>query len=91
MPGRYAEELRRITREQSERREESLQAGDTGKSRPQRPRWRYAPLLALAIVVVLASGGWLLVQQMMSDAKLQDCVMSGRKNCAPLQVDPVGR
>jgi hypothetical protein len=40
--------------------------------------------IGLLAVVVLVVGGWLLVRQMAADAKLQDCVMSGRKNCAPV-------
>jgi hypothetical protein len=92
MPGPYTDELRRITRAQSARLEESpAGSGASGGKNTSRPRWRHGPLLALAVVLVLAGAGWLLVQRMMSDAKLQDCVMSGRKNCAPLEVDPVGR
>jgi hypothetical protein len=35
----------------------------------------------VVIVVVLAGGGWWLVRTLQADSKLQDCVMSGRKNC----------
>jgi hypothetical protein len=52
-------------------------------SEPTAPARRYGPLLVLLAVLVLAGGGWLLVSQLMTDSKLQDCVMSGRKNCAP--------
>lgn len=38
-----------------------------------------------------AGGGWLIVRRIMADSKLQDCVMSGRKNCAPVEVDSAGR
>ncbi len=40
--------------------------------------------LALAVAAVLVVGGWLLIRRMQADAQLQDCVMSGRKNCAPV-------
>jgi cell division septal protein FtsQ len=52
---------------------------------------RYAPLAALLVVLVLAGVGWLLVRQMMADSKLQDCVMSGRKNCAPVEMNSAGK
>ena len=39
---------------------------------------------ALVALVVLVVGGWLVVRQMQADSNLQDCVMSGRKNCAPI-------
>jgi cell division septal protein FtsQ len=45
----------------------------------------------MAIVVVLAGVGWLIIRQLMADSKLQDCVMSGRKNCAPVEIDSAGR
>jgi hypothetical protein len=47
------------------------------------------PLVALLFLVVLAIGGWLLVTHLMDANKMQDCVMSGRKNCAP--IDTAGR
>ncbi len=47
------------------------------------------PLYALLFLLVLAVGGWLLVTHLMDANKMQDCVMSGRKNCAP--IDTAGR
>ena len=35
----------------------------------------------LIVVVLLAVAGWFLMQQMSSASRIQDCVMSGRKNC----------
>jgi hypothetical protein len=56
---------------------------------PSVPKGRRARRRAFAWVVVLvvagATGGaLLLLERMADDNKLQDCVMSGRKNCAPL-------
>jgi hypothetical protein len=82
MPGRYSDELKRMTRAKSER----LDAGGPSAQEPGQPdraRWRYGPLLVVAVVAALTGVGWLLLQQMTADAKLQDCVMSGRKNCVP--------
>ncbi len=41
-------------------------------------------LVALIVVVVLVAGGWWLVQHIRADSRIQDCVMSGRTNCAPI-------
>ena len=42
------------------------------------------PLIALAFLLVLAIGGWLLISKLMDANSVQDCVMSGRRNCAPI-------
>jgi hypothetical protein len=85
--GRYGDELRRITRAQGG----GLAPGPTElDDRASGPR-RHVLLVAMAIIVVLAGVGWLIVRQLMADSKLQDCVMSGRKNCAPLEIDSAGR
>jgi hypothetical protein len=46
---------------------------------------RRGPLMAMAAVVVLAIVGWLLARELMASARVQDCVLSGRTNCAPLR------
>jgi hypothetical protein len=42
------------------------------------------PLAALVVVVLLIVGGFWLVQHLRATSALQDCVMSGRTNCAPI-------
>ena len=79
MPGRITDELRRITREQGGITPQP--EGEPGE-RPT-PVRRYGSLLVLLAVLLLVGGGWLLVRRLMADSKLQDCVMSGRKNCVP--------
>jgi hypothetical protein len=41
-------------------------------------------LIALGVVVVLFLVGWLLAHELYVSGKLEDCLMSGRTNCAPL-------
>jgi hypothetical protein len=41
-------------------------------------------LIALGVVVLLFVIGWLLAHELYADGKLEDCMMSGRTNCAPL-------
>ena len=42
------------------------------------------PLIALGVVVVLFLVGWLLARELYASGKLEDCLMSGRTNCVPL-------
>jgi hypothetical protein len=43
-------------------------------------------LFPLLVLVVLVIGGLLLMMKLRDDANTQDCVWSGRKNCAPVEV-----
>jgi hypothetical protein len=45
-------------------------------------------LLALLFVAALAVAGWFLVRHIQERSRLQDCVMAGRRNCAPVEDDP---
>jgi hypothetical protein len=49
------------------------------------PAPRRGALIALLVVVVLVIGGIWLSNSLRSTGRLQDCVMSGRNNCAPVQ------
>jgi hypothetical protein len=44
-------------------------------------------LIALLVCLALAALGWLLVSKMSAATKMQDCIMSGRGNCAPVDPD----
>ena len=45
---------------------------------------RRGPLVALGVVIVLFAIGWLLARELYANGKLEDCLMSGRTNCAPI-------
>jgi hypothetical protein len=45
---------------------------------------RRGPLIALVVVVVLVAGGIWLSQTLRQGGRIQDCVMAGRQNCAPV-------
>jgi hypothetical protein len=45
---------------------------------------RRGALIALAVVVVLFVVGWILANTLYSNGKLEDCLLSGRTNCAPV-------
>jgi hypothetical protein len=46
---------------------------------------RRGPLVALGVVVFLFVIGWFLAHELYASGKLQDCLMSGRTNCAPIE------
>jgi hypothetical protein len=48
------------------------------------PDPRRAALIGLAVLCALVVGGLVLAHALRSSARIQDCVMSGRTNCAPL-------
>jgi hypothetical protein len=43
-------------------------------------------LAGLVVAILLVLGGIYLVLEMRDNAKLQDCVASGRRNCVPVEV-----
>lgn len=43
-------------------------------------------LVGLIVVIVLVVGGVFLVEKLKAMSDLQDCLMSGRTNCAPIEV-----
>jgi hypothetical protein len=47
-------------------------------------RQRAAVWVVVLFIAAAVGGALLLLERMQDDNRLQDCVMSGRKNCAPL-------
>lgn len=43
-------------------------------------------LAGLVIAIVLVIGGIYLMLQVRDNAKLQDCIASGRRNCVPVEL-----
>lgn len=46
---------------------------------------RSAALIGLIVVLVLAIAGVVLIRELRKNAQLEDCLMSGRTNCAPIE------
>jgi len=42
------------------------------------------PLIGLLITVVLLAVGWWVARELTQASKMQDCLMSGRTNCNPI-------
>jgi hypothetical protein len=45
---------------------------------------RRGPMVALGVVVLIFVIGWVLAQELYSGSKMEDCLLSGRTNCAPI-------
>ena len=49
------------------------------------PDSRRPAVIGLAVVLVLVVAGYFLMTALRQNADLEDCLMSGRKNCAPIE------
>ena len=58
---------------------------DPRDDRPE-PDSRRPALIGLAVVLALVVAGYFLMTALRQNATLEDCLMSGRKNCAPIEV-----
>lgn len=54
---------------------------DDGPSDPRR-----TALIGVVVILVLAILAVVLVRELGQQSKMQDCLMSGRTNCAPIEV-----
>jgi uncharacterized membrane protein len=49
---------------------------------------RTAALMGFIVILVLAIAGVVLVRELAKKASLEDCLMAGRHNCAPIEAPP---
>ena len=49
---------------------------------------RTAALIGLIVILSLAIVGIVLVRELGKESKLEDCLMAGRTNCAPIELPP---
>lgn len=52
------------------------------------PPSRARALAALVLLLALVAGGYLLARHLASVARTEDCLMAGRRNCAPVKAEP---
>jgi hypothetical protein len=57
---------------------------------PPTPDPRRRAVIGVVVVIVLVVGGLLLVHALQNMSRIQDCAMSGRTNCAPIDAPPAG-
>jgi hypothetical protein len=49
---------------------------------------RTSALMGFIVVLLLAIAGIVLVRELGKKSKLEDCLMSGRRNCFPIELPP---
>jgi len=59
-----------------------------GESDRETDERRTSALLGLIIVLALAIAGVVLVRALGQKSLLEDCLLSGRTNCAPIDIPP---
>ena len=52
---------------------------------------RRPAVIGLILMLALVVAGYFLVTALHSNSQLEDCLMSGRKNCAPIEVPTKSR
>ena len=52
---------------------------------------RRPAIIGLIVVAVLVIAGYLLFTALRENSQLEDCLMAGRRNCAPIEAPPSGR
>jgi hypothetical protein len=57
---------------------------------PPEPDSRRPALIGLALVLGLVVAGYFLMAALRKESNIEDCLMSGRKNCAPIEL-PIRR
>lgn len=55
------------------------------------PESRVPALIGFAVVVALVVVAYWVVTALRQNGKLEDCLMSGRTNCAPIEAPSTGR
>jgi hypothetical protein len=58
---------------------------------PREPHSRRAAVAGLLVAIALVVVGLILVKVLGNAGRLQDCLMSGRTNCAPIDSTPTDR
>jgi hypothetical protein len=59
-----------------------------GNSDLEADQRRTSALIRRIVILSLAIVGIVLVRELGKESKLEDCLMSGRTNCAPIEVPP---
>jgi hypothetical protein len=54
---------------------------------PRPPDPRRTAVIGFVVIALLVIGGLFLVHALRDTSRLQDCVMQGRSNCAPIESD----
>ena len=64
----------------------SAPGDDDHGGRSSEPDPRRPALIGLALILALVAGAYLLITALQRNAALEDCLMSGRRNCAQIDM-----
>jgi hypothetical protein len=64
---------------------------DGSRDQDPGPDSRRPAVIGLVVVLGLVAAGYFLLTALRQNANLEDCLMSGRKNCAPIEVPATRR
>ena len=67
-----------------ELRQEQPRHDPPRRSPPRKNDGQRRSLIALGVVVLLFLVGWILAREIYANDKVEDCVLSGRTNCMPI-------
>jgi len=68
----------------SDRMTEYAVTDDPRQDDPRQNDSQRRSLIALGVVVFLFLVGWILAREIYANGKVEDCVLSGRTNCVPI-------
>ena len=64
---------------------------DNGPRHDDQHDSRRPAVIGLIVVLVLVAVSYFLVTALRQKSAMEDCLMSGRRNCAPIETPPSGR
>lgn len=67
-----------------------MSAANPNDDEPDPGGGRRGALIALVVILILTAGGLWLARTLHGVGRLQDCVMAGRTNCAPVETQGGG-
>ena len=70
----------------SDRMTEYAVTDDPRQDDPRQNDSQRRSLIALGVVVFLFLVGWILAREIYANGKVEDCVLSGRTNCVPIDI-----
>jgi hypothetical protein len=68
-----------------------MNPGDDGHEHDDQHDSRRPAVIGLIVVLVLVVVSYFLVTALRQNSAMEDCLMSGRRNCAPIEAPPSGR
>ena len=69
-------------------RQDDRAQDDPRRGEPHQNGGQRRSLIALGVVVFLFLVGWILAREIYANGKVEDCVLSGRTNCVPIDTQP---